>query len=61
MACVLPTSPQMRLLTSTLCCNRKIPPDYIPEDKLYSITKETPNARIEGGKLKMSDKKPLLT
>lgn len=35
--------------------------DRIPEDMLDSIIKETPNARIEGGKLKMSDKKPLPT
>ena len=35
--------------------------DRIPEDMLDSIIKETPNARIEGGKLKMSNKKPLPT
>lgn len=35
--------------------------DRIPEDMVDSIIKETPNARIEGGKLKMSDKKPLPT
>lgn len=35
--------------------------DRIPEDMLDSIIKETPNVRIEGGKLKMSDKKPLPT
>lgn len=35
--------------------------DRIPEDMLDSIIKETPNARIEGSKLKMSDKKPLPT
>lgn len=35
--------------------------DRIPEDMLDSIIKETPNARIESGKLKMSDKKPLPT
>ena len=35
--------------------------DRIPEDMLDSIIKETPNARIEDGKLKMSDKKPLPT
>ena len=35
--------------------------DRIPEDMVESIIKETPNARIEDGKLKMSDKKPLPT
>lgn len=35
--------------------------DRIPEDMVDSIIKETPNARIENGKLKMSDKKPLPT
>jgi len=35
--------------------------DRIPEDMLEEIVRETPNARIEGGKLKMSDKKPLQT
>lgn len=35
--------------------------DRIPEDMVDSIIKETPNARIESGKLKMSDKKPLPT
>lgn len=35
--------------------------DRIPEDMLDSIIKETPNARVENGKLKMSDKKPLPT
>ena len=35
--------------------------DRIPEDMLEKIVRETPNARIEGGKLKMSDKKPLPT
>lgn len=33
--------------------------DRIPEDMVDSIIKETPNARIEDGKLKMRDKKPL--
>lgn len=35
--------------------------DRIPEDMLEEIVRETPNARIEGGKLKMSDKEPLPT
>jgi len=35
--------------------------DRIPEDMVDSIIKETPNARVENGKLKMSDKKPLPT
>lgn len=35
--------------------------DRIPEDMVDSIIKETPNARIEDGKLKMRDKKPLPT
>lgn len=35
--------------------------DRIPEDMLEEIVRETPNARIEGGKLKMSDKAPLPT
>lgn len=35
--------------------------DRIPEDMVDSIIKETPNARIEDGKLKMRDKKPLST
>lgn len=35
--------------------------DRIPEDMVDSIVKETPNARIEDGKLKMRDKKPLPT
>lgn len=35
--------------------------DRIPEDMVEQIVRETPNARIEGGKLKMSDKEPLPT
>ena len=35
--------------------------DRIPEDMVESIIKETPNARIEGDKLVMRDKKPLPT
>ena len=35
--------------------------DRIPEDMVDSIIKETPNARVENGKLKMRDKKPLPT
>lgn len=35
--------------------------DRIPEDMVEQIVRETPNARIDGGKLKMSDKKPLPT
>ena len=35
--------------------------DRIPEDMVDSIIKETPNACIEDGKLKMRDKKPLPT
>lgn len=39
----------------------KVSLDRIPEDMVDSIIKETPNARVENGKLKMSDKKPLPT
>ena len=35
--------------------------DRIPEDMVEEIVRETPNARIEDGKLKMRDKKPLPT
>lgn len=35
--------------------------ERIPKDMLEEIVRETPNARIEDGKLKMSDKKPLPT
>lgn len=35
--------------------------DRIPEDMVEEIVRETPNARVENGKLKMSDKKPLPT
>lgn len=35
--------------------------DRIPEDMVEEIVRETPNARVENGKLKMSYKKPLPT
>lgn len=35
--------------------------DRIPEDMVEEIVREAPNARIEDGKLKMRDKKPLPT
>ena len=35
--------------------------DRIPEDMVEEIVRETPNARIEDGKLKMRNKKPLPT